>query len=122
MTQSEHARVTGWIRAKHKETGQYPSHEEILLRMLQEAQEVTYLDAVEYGLGSTFRSRLSDLRKSHSIISYDKSVPTRYGTKATVKAHRLGSPQSLWDRDVSSSDGRDGCYCKSAGGVHEQLA
>ena len=90
MTQSEHARVTSWIRAKHKATGKYPSHEEILLRMLQEAQEVTYLDAVEYGLGSTFRSRLSDLRKLHSIISYDKSVPTRYGTKATVKAHRLG--------------------------------
>lgn len=90
MTRSEHARVTGWIRAKHKETGKYPSHEEILLRMLQEAQEVTYLDAVEYGLGATFRSRLSDLRKLHSIISYDKSVPTRYGTRATVKAHRLG--------------------------------
>ena len=50
MTRSEHARVTAWIRAKHKATGKYPSHEEILLRMLQEAQEVTYLDAVEYGL------------------------------------------------------------------------
>ncbi len=66
----------------------YPSHEEIL-RMLQEAQEVTYLDAVEYGLGSTFHCTLSDT-KLHSIISYDKSCPTRYGTKATIKAHRLG--------------------------------
>ena len=67
MTRSEHARVTGWIRAKHKETGKYPSHEEILLRMLQEAREVTYLDAVEYGLGSTFRSRLSDLRNTTRV-------------------------------------------------------
>lgn len=89
MTEAEHARVTAYIRAYHDNHGKYPSHEEILLRMLSESREVTYLDAVEYGLGSTFRSRLSDLRKFHDIESWDKTVPTRYGTHATVKAHKL---------------------------------
>ena len=90
MTEAEHARVTAYIRAYHDRHDKYPSHEEILLQMLRESREVTYLDAVQYGLGSTFRSRLSDLRKAHDIKSWDKTVPTRYGTQATIKAHRLG--------------------------------
>lgn len=90
MTESEHARVVAFIRAHHDAHGKYPKHEEILLRMLSESEEVTYLDAVQYGLGSTFRSRLSDLRKYHEIESWEKVVPTRYGTTATIRAHRLG--------------------------------
>lgn len=89
MTEDEHTRVTAYIHAYHGRHGKYPSHEEILLQKLSESREVTYLDAVQYGLGSTFRSRLSDLRKVHEIESWDKTVPTRYGTHATVKAHRL---------------------------------
>lgn len=89
MTDAEHERTLARINAFRAGHGRYPTHEQILLFMMQEASEVTYLDALEYGLGSTFRSRISDLRRVFRIESYDKPVPTRYGTTATVKAHRL---------------------------------
>lgn len=89
MTNEQHNIVIAWIKDFHAKRGKYPTHSQILHKMLSVADEVTYRDALEYGLGSTFRSRLSDLRKEHTIISYDKNVPTRYGTTATVKAHKL---------------------------------
>ncbi len=89
MTNQEHQLITTWIHEQYTLNGKYPTHKQILAKMLEVANEVTYKDAIEYGLGSTFRSRLSDLRKELNIISYDKDVPTIYGTTATVKAHRL---------------------------------
>lgn len=89
MTNEQHGCVVAWITCFHAEHGKYPTHAQILHKMLTVADEVTYRDALDYGLGSTFRSRLSDLRKEHNIISYDKDVPTRYGAMATVKAHKL---------------------------------
>lgn len=90
MTEQEHSNMVTWIKMYKNRFGRYPSHKDIILSMLIRAKEITYIDGIEYGLGSTFRSRLSELRKQYHIISYDKQVPTRYGTTATVKAHKLG--------------------------------
>ncbi|MBV7434517.1 hypothetical protein KRX19_05695 [Cardiobacteriaceae bacterium TAE3-ERU3] len=89
MTEQQHSAVVRRINAHRECHGVYPSHETILRWMLETGAEITYRDALEYGLGSTFRSRLSDLRHQLDIESREVIVPTRYGRPATVHAHRL---------------------------------
>lgn len=89
MTDKQHAAVVQRINAHHGRHGVYPAHGTILRWMLETGAEITYRDALEYGLGSTFRSRMSDLRQQLNIESYEVRVPTRYGRLATVHAHRL---------------------------------